>query len=329
MPNQSLPVVLVTHTLPEGWLDPFAGRVETFVGPPDATRLAPELEARLAEAEGLFTLLTIPVNEALLERAPRLRVVSNMAVGVDNVDLAACTRRGIPVGHTPGVLTAGTADLALALLLAIARRLAEASQDARAGRWTTWSPTGWLGADLHGATLGIVGMGKIGRAVAKRAAGFGLRFVYTDSQPQPEIDSRLGAMFQTLPDLLRQSDFVSLHVPLTAETRRMIGRDALQAMKPSACLINTSRGPVVDTEALTVALQEGWIAGAALDVTDPEPLPPDHPLYSLPNCLIVPHIGSATWNTRRAMAQLACENLLAGLAGERLPHCANPEVYRE
>jgi lactate dehydrogenase-like 2-hydroxyacid dehydrogenase len=261
-------------------------------------------------------------------KAPHLRVVSNMAVGVDNIDLAACTRRGIPVGNTPGVLTDGTADLAMAILLAAARRLPEASQDARQGRWTTWSPTGWLGADLRGATLGLVGLGKIGQAVAERARGFGLRLVYAETEPNPEAEARLGAAFLPLPELLSQSDFVSLHVPLTVETRGLIDTRALKTMKPNAILVNTSRGPVVETGALVNALSAGWIAGAALDVTDPEPLPADHPLYSLPNCLVVPHIGSATWNTRRRMAERACENLLAGLEGKQLPHCANPEVYQ-
>lgn len=327
MTAANLPLVLVTHTLPEGWLDLLEGQCRLLLGPEDATDLSPQLRERLAEAEGLFTLLTVKVDQALLSEAPRLRVVSNMAVGVDNIDLEACTQRGIPVGNTPGVLTDGTADLAMALLLAIARRLPEASLDAKEGRWKTWSPTGWLGADLRGATLGIVGLGKIGQAVAERAGGFGLRLIYTETQPNPQAGQRLGAAFVTLPELLQQSDFVSLHVPLTEDTRRLIDEAALQLMKPTAILVNTSRGPVVDTAALLRALRAGWIRAAALDVTDPEPLPPDHPLYSLPNCLIVPHIGSATWNTRRRMAERACQNLLAGLAGERLPFCANPEVY--
>jgi lactate dehydrogenase-like 2-hydroxyacid dehydrogenase len=285
------------------------------------------LAERLDEAEGLFTLLTVRVDGDLLSGAPQLRVVSNMAVGVDNIDLDACTNRGIPVGNTPGVLTDGTADLAIALLLAIARRLPEASQDAREGRWTTWSPTGWLGADLHGATLGLIGFGKIGQAVAERARGFGLKLIYSETEPNPEAEKRFGAAFVSLPDLLGQSDFVTLHVPLTPSTRSLIDESALKQMKPTAILVNTSRGPVVDSDALTRALSEGWIQAAALDVTDPEPLPPDHPLFHMQNCLVVPHIGSATWDTRRRMAERACQNLLAGLSGERLPFCANPEVY--
>ena len=325
--KQSLPLVLVTHRLPEGWLDLLEGKVSMMVGPREASELAPELAARLDKAEGLYALLTVKVGKDLLDQAPRLKVVSNMAVGVDNIDLEACTRRGIPVGNTPGVLTAGTADLTIAILLAAARRLPEASRDAREGRWTTWSPTGWLGADLQGATLGIVGLGKIGSAVAERAKGFGVKLIYADTSDHPEIERKLGAARLALEDLLRESDFVSLHVPLTAETTGLINEEALRMMKATAILVNASRGPVVDSEALRRALTEGWIAAAALDVTDPEPLPAEHPLYGLDNCLIVPHIGSATRNTRRGMAERACENLLAGLAGRRLPYCANPEVY--
>lgn len=323
-----LPFVIVTHSLPEDWLSPLEGRVKTLVGPREPSGFSPELLERLPEAEGLFTLLVDQVDERLLERAPRLRVISNMAVGVDNINLAACTQRGLPVGNTPGVLTEGTADLTMALLLSAARRLPQASQDARQGLWTTWSPTGWLGADLSGATLGIIGLGKIGLAVARRARGFGLNLVYTDSHPCPGPEAELGMTCLPLESLLRRSDFVSLHVPLLPSTRGLINHQTLRLMKPTAILINAARGPIVDTEALTQALTEGWIAGAALDVTDPEPLPPAHPLFNLPNCLIVPHIGSATHGTRKAMAETACRNLLAGLAGLPLPFCVNPQVYQ-
>ncbi len=319
-----LPWVLVTHHLPETWLKSLQDRCRLVIGPEDATFLAPELEANLDKSEGLLTLLTIRVTADLLERAPRLRVVSNMAVGVDNIDLLACTRRGIPVGNTPDVLTEGTADLTMALLLAVARGLVSASQDARLGLWKTWRPAGWLGADLNGATLGIVGLGKIGQAVSQRAQAFGMKILYTD----PTDRARAGATRVPLDRLLAESDFVSLHLPLIPATRALINEAALRKMKPSAYLINAARGPIVETAALIKALQEGWIAGCGLDVTDPEPLPSNHPLYTCPNCLIVPHIGSATWNTRRRMAELACENLLAGLANKPLPHCVNPEVYK-
>jgi len=300
-----------------------------IIGPPDANEISPDLEAHLWEAEGIYSLLTIRISAETLSKAPHLKVISNMAVGFDNIDVAACTMRGIPVGHTPGVLTDGTADLTMAILLAAARRLLEANSDAREGRWTTWSPTGWLGADLHDATLGIIGMGKIGQAVAKRARGFGMQIVYCDSVRRREIEKELEATWLDFSELLQISDFVSLHVPLNSDTYQLMNVDSLRKMKKTAFLINTSRGPVVDTQMLVQALQENWIGGAALDVTDPEPLPPDHPLFSFTNCLVVPHIGSATWNTRRRMAELACENLLAGLQGKHLPHTANPEVYKD
>ncbi len=317
------PLVIMTHTLPGAWIASLQGKCRLEVGPQDATYLAPELEALLPQAEGLFCLLTIPVRETLLSKAPHLRVVSNMAVGYDNIDLAACTRRGIPVGNTPGVLTEGTADLTMALLLAVARNIPSASQDAREGRWKTWSPAGWLGADLNGAILGIIGMGKIGQAVAQRARGFGMRIVYTDEIERPVSPAEK----LPLESLLKSSDFVSLHVPLTPETKYLINEKSLRLMKRTAYLINAARGPIVEPYALYHALKDGQIAGAGLDVTDPEPLPADHPLYSLRNCLIVPHIGSATLDTRRRMAELACENLLAGLEGRHLPNCVNPEVY--
>ncbi len=324
-----LPTVVVTHTLPEGWLDLLQDHCRLIIGPPDANEISADLNAHLGEAEGIYSLLTIRIDAETLSRALRLKVISNMAVGFDNIDVAACTQRGIPVGHTPGVLTDGTADLTMAILLAAARRLLEANADARMGRWTTWSPTGWLGRDLSGATLGIIGMGQIGQAVAKRAQGFGMRIVYCDSLPRKEIEEELGALRLDFQELLPLSDFISLHVPLSPQTRQMINSDALRKMKKTALLINTSRGPVVDTQALIQALEENWIGGAALDVTDPEPLPADHKLFSLRNCLVVPHIGSATWNTRRRMAELACENLLAGLQGRHLLYIANPEVYKD
>ena len=324
----ALPLVLLSHPLPPEWISSLQGRVRLLVGPAEPPGFAPHLLEQIGEAEGILCLLTDVVDETLLDAAPRLRVVSNMAVGFDNIDSAACTRRGIPVGNTPGVLTDATADLSMALLLSAARRLPKAAMDARDGFWRTWTPTGWLGADLHGATLGIVGMGKIGKAVAERAGGFGLSLIYTDSKQLPEVEAAHAAQYRSLDELLRESDFVSLHCPLTTRTRGLIDEAALQKMKRSAVLVNTARGPIVVSDSLVRALREGWIAAAALDVTDPEPLPTHHPLYDLPNCLVVPHIGSATHGTRRRMAEMACENLLAGLDGVRLPNHVNPQVYK-
>jgi lactate dehydrogenase-like 2-hydroxyacid dehydrogenase len=323
----ALPLVILAHSLPLEWISLLQNRVQLLTGPADPPGFAPQLFEQIGEVEGIFCLLTDKIDQPLLDAAPRLRVVSNMAVGFDNVDVGACTRRGIPVGNTPGILTDATADLTMALLLSSARILPQASRDAREGLWRTWSPVGWLGADLRGATLGIVGMGKIGKAVTERSKGFGLRIIYTDDKRLPDVEENFGAQYRHLDDLLGESDFVSLHCPLTAQTRGLMDAEKLHKMKRTAILINTSRGPVVVTDALVRALEDGWIAGAGLDVTDPEPLPPDHPLYKLPNCLIAPHIGSATHGARRRMAEMACENLLAGLAGEKLPHCVNPKVY--
>jgi glyoxylate reductase len=249
-------------------------------------------------------------------------------VGHDNVDVAAATARGIPVGNTPGVLTETTADMAFALLMAAARRIVEGADYVRAGRWRTWGPTLLLGHDVHGATLGIVGMGRIGQALARRASGFDMKVTYFDPYCDEAKLPREGVGQRCeLDQLLAESDFVSLHVPLTEDTHHLIDAEALAKMKATAVLVNTSRGPVVDPDALYDALRDGQIAYAALDVTDPEPLPDGHKLLTLSNCLVVPHIASASHATRTRMAVMAAENLLAGLRGERLPNCVNPQVY--
>lgn len=269
----------------------------------------------VSDIEGLLCMLTDMIDEELIAAAPDLEVVSQMAVGVDNIDVAACDRRGIAVGHTPGVLTETVADTAFALLASIVRRLPEGEKVVRRGEWGPWSPSFLNGRDLHGTTLGIVGMGRIGNAVARRAGGFGMKIVYTSPRESSEVEA------QRIPlgDLLEVADHVVVCVALNDETHHLIGRGALAAMKSSAYLVNVSRGPVVDTGALVEALRAGAIAGAALDVTDPEPLPPDHPLLELPNCLVVPHIASSSLKTRRAMALLAVDNLVAALTGAELP----------
>jgi glyoxylate reductase len=276
---------------------------------------------RVSGCDGILTLLTDRVDDELLDAAgPGLRVVSNYAVGYDNVDVAACVRRGVAVGNTPGVLTETTADLAWALLMAAARRLPEGDRYVRAGQWRTWGPMLLLGPDVHGATVGIVGFGRIGQAVARRAKGFGMEILYHDLTRLPESVTRpLGATYASLEDLLARSDFVSLHVNLSEETRHLININTLAAMKPTAILVNTSRGGVVDQIALADALRDGTIWAAALDVTDPEPIPVDDPLIGLDNCLIVPHIASASRATRGKMAAMAAANLLAGVRGEPLP----------
>jgi glyoxylate reductase len=298
--------VFVTRRLPGTALKRLAAEHEVDVWP---ERMPPPPEVvreRAARVDGLLALLTDRIDASLIESCPDLRVISNYAVGSDNVDLEAAAARGIPVGITPDVLTEATADLAFAGLLAAARRLPEALAAVREGRWQTWEPDWLLGHDVHGATLGIVGYGRIGRAVARRAEGFSMRILATPRVP--------------LDELLARSDAVTLHVPLTSETRYLIDADALARMKPTAILVNTARGGVVDQHALARALHRGEIAGASLDVTDPEPLPPDHPLLDAPNLLVLPHIGSATHTARERMADLAVDNLLAGLAGTPLPH---------
>ncbi len=309
-------VVVVPAEVPADWLAPLAAapELEMLVGIDQA-----EHEGRLAEVVGLLSLLTQRIDAALLDRLPALRVVANMAVGFDNVDRAALAARGVVLGNTPGVLTDATADLTFALLLAAARQVVTAAADAREGRWQTWTPDGWLGVELRGAVLGIVGLGKIGFAVAERARGFGMELVYASRAAHPEA-GRLPARHVELDELLACSDFVSLHVPLSPETRGMIDAAALARMKPGSVLINTARGPIVDQDALLAALKSGHLRAAALDVTDPEPLPPTHPLFARRNCIILPHIGSATERTRRRMAELACLNLIAGVRGLPLVH---------
>lgn len=323
------PRVFVTRIIPEGGLALIRAACDADVWDEELPPPRSALLLRAQGIDGLLCLLTDRIDGEVMDAAgPGLRVISNHAVGYDNIDIAAATARGIPVGNTPGILTETTADFAFALLMAAARRVAEGADYVRAGKWRTWGPMILLGHDIHGATLGLVGMGRIGQAMARRAGGFGMKVIYYD----PYFDSTGRAAGEpeavdSLDALLAEADFISLHVPLTNETHHLIDAVALAKAKPTAVLINTSRGPVVDTEALQDALAAGQIAYAALDVTDPEPLPADHKLLALPNCLVVPHIASASWATRTRMAVMAAENLLAGLRGDRLPHCANPEVY--
>ena len=321
--------VFVSRVIPSAGLDLLVAETDARVWQDELPPSRDELLAAVEGCAGILTLLTDRVDAELLDRAgPDLKVVSNFAVGFDNIDVAECTRRGIPVGNTPGVLTETTADLAWALLMAAARRVVEGADYVRAGRWRTWGPMLLMGPDVHGATLGIVGFGRIGQAVARRARGFGMTVLYHEPDPLPrEVTDPLGAEYAELDDLLGRSDFVSLHVNLTDTTRGLVNAERLRLMKPTAVLVNTARGPVVDSRALHDALRDGVIGAAALDVTDPEPIPLGDPLVGLPNCLIVPHIASASPATRGRMAEMAAENLLAGLRGERLPTPVNPEVY--
>jgi len=306
--------IFVTRKLPGDAVERLAADHEVEIWEEDRPIERAELLRRAAGATGLLCTLVDRVDADLLDALPDLRAIANYAVGVDNIDLAAAAQRDVAVGNTPDVLTETTADLTFALILACARGLLPAAADVRAGRWTTWSPQGWLGRDVHGATLGIVGAGAIGRAVARRAGGFGMSVLFNGRRPQEG--------HVPLEELLAGSDFVSLHPPLTGETRGLIGERELRAMKPTAVLVNTARGPIVDAVALRRALEEGWIAAAGLDVTDPEPLPADDPLLDAPNLIVLPHIGSASHATREAMARLAVENLRAAMAGRPMPHPA-------
>jgi len=322
--------VFVSRRIPDDGLDLIREACDLELWDDELPPSRTELLRAVAGCEGILTLLTDRVDDELLDAAgPQLRVVSDLAVGYDNVDVPACTRRRIAVGNTPGVLTETTADLAFALLMAGARRIAEGDRLVRAGGWRTWGPLSFLGTDVHGSTLGIVGFGRIGQAVARRATGFGMPLLYAGRhRAAPEEEAAAGgASFVPLDELLARSDFVSVHVPLGPATRRLIGAAELRRMKPTAILINTSRGPVVDQAALYEALRDGIIGGAALDVTDPEPMPGGDPLLTLDNCLVVPHIASASRATRGRMAAMAAANLIAGVRGERLPNPVNPEIY--
>jgi lactate dehydrogenase-like 2-hydroxyacid dehydrogenase len=320
------PQVFVSRIFPKTGLEQVRRACRADVWPEEVPPARERLIELVRGVDGLLCMLSDPVDEQVIAAAgPSLKVISTYAVGFDNIDVSAATARGIAVGHTPGVLTETTADLALALILGAARRIVEGADFARAGKWKTWGPTLLLGRDVHRATLGILGLGRIGRAVARRARGFEMEVIFHDpSTGAAEVDSARSVSFD---ELLARADFLSLHVPLTDQTRGLFDAAVLARMKPTAALINTARGQIVDHDALGDALESGRLGYAALDVTDPEPLPPEHRLYSLDNCLIIPHLGSASVQTRSKMAEMAAANLLAGLRGERPPHCVNPEVF--
>ena len=317
--------VFVTRQLPPATLERLSAHCdlevwEDFMPPPYEVILE-----KVSQLSGLVCLLTDRIDARLMDAGPSLKVISNMAVGFDNIDVVAASARGIPVGNTPDVLTETTADFAFALLMAVARRIPEAKQYIHEGKWRTWHPTVLSGQDIYGATLGIVGFGRIGRALSRRASGFNMRVLVDTLEPEAEV-SEAGGEKVRLDELLRESDYVSLHVPLTEDTKHLISKDELAAMKPTAVLINTSRGGVVDPAALYEALRDGVILAAGLDVTEPEPIALDDPLLTLDNCLVMPHIASASVATRRKMAEMAVDNVIAGLHGQPLPTCVNPEV---
>ena len=323
------PRVYVTRILPKEAMD----RVNSFCdaktwdGPLPPPRDV--LEENVVNIEGLLSLLTDKIDAALMDKAPKLKVISNYAVGFDNVDVPAATKRGIIVGNTPGVLTETTADLAFALMMAAGRRIVEGDKEVRAGKWKTWGPMILLGQDIHGATLGIIGLGRIGASVARRAKGFGMKIIYYDIIRNENVEKELGIQYTDLNSLLSQSDFITIHTNLTKETHHLISSKQFELMKRTGILVNTSRGPIVDNMALYEALRSKKIAYAGLDVTEPEPLPADHPLLTLDNVIVVPHIASASVASRTKMGLMAADNLIAGLKGEMLPNPVNPQVLKK
>jgi lactate dehydrogenase-like 2-hydroxyacid dehydrogenase len=318
----STPSIFISRAIPDAGIDLIraVASVDVWPGP-----LGPPRDELLRQVAGRHGVLLLPserVDDELLDAAgPSLRVISTFSVGYEHIDVAACLRHGVAAGHTPGVLTETTADTAWSLLMAGARRIAEADRYVRAGRWPGGAIDDLIGVDIHGAKLGIVGFGRIGQAVARRSMGFGMTVVYhSRNRVSADVEAELGARWLPLDELLAEADFVSVHAPLGTDTHHLIDAAALARMKPTAVLINTARGGLVDTDALLAALDSGSIRAAALDVTDPEPLPADHPLVGRDDCVIIPHIGSATVATRNVMSTMAAENLLAGLNGEALPH---------
>jgi glyoxylate reductase len=317
------PKVYVTRHLPAAAWNELVQHCEVEIWDQETPPPYEVIREHLHDKQGLLCLLTDRIDAGLMDAGPQLKVISQVAVGYDNVDVKAATQRKIRVGNTPGVLTDATADFAFTLLLAAARRLGEGIDYVRAGKWVTWGLTLLLGKDVYGATLGIVGFGRIGQALARRARGFDMRILYYDRQRYPQAEAELGAAYRPLDELLQESDFVSLHVSLNQETKGMIDRRAFHLMKPDAILINTARGPIVNRDDLYQALKSGQIAYAALDVTDPEPLPADDLLLALPNLIVVPHIASATVTSRTQMALMAVQNLVAGVQGQPLPYPVN------
>jgi glyoxylate reductase len=323
------PKVFITRLIPNVGLERIKQQCEAQVWEEQLPPPYSVIRDKVAECDGMVSLLTDKIDAALMDAAPRLKVISNYAVGFNNIDIPAATARGIAVGNTPGVLTDATADMAFCLLMAAARRIVEGHGYTLAGKWKTWEPLGHLGQDLVGRTLGVVGMGRIGNALAKRChGGWDMKILYCDVHRNEAAEKNLGAKHVDFETLLRKSDFVSVHTDLNDKTRALFNEEQFKKMKRTAVFINTARGPIVDQRALCEALKSGTIFAAGLDVTDPEPPNADDPLLKLPNIIIAPHIASATIHTRDAMAEICASNLIAGLSGQKLPAWVNPEVEK-
>lgn len=324
------PGVFVAAHIPEAGTDLLKDSFELDIWTDEAPPDRQTFLDRIADKEGLIAIpgKTTAMDREALDHAPDLKVVSSYSVGYDHIDVGEATKRGILVTNTPDVLTDATADVAFGLLLMTARRMGEGERMVRTGKWKHWGPRTLLGQQAAGSSLGIVGLGRIGAAMARRAQGFSMKLFYTGRHRNAQLEEELGITFLPMEEMLETCDFISLHCPLTPETTGLIGEPELRAMKPGAILVNTSRGPVVDTQALCRALKEGWIAGAGLDVFDREPLPMDSPLLELENVVLEPHIGSASRQAREGMAVMAAGNLLAAMAGKRPPQLVNPEAWK-
>ena len=322
------PRVYVTRQIFPDALDLIEKFAELELWPDDEPPSPEQLMEAMSNIDGAIINVMDRIDAPLLDAAPKLRVLSQVAAGLDNIDIPEATKRDIMVGYTPGVLAKSTADLAFALLLAVARRVVESDKWVREGNWKiSHHPMFWLGSEVNGSTLGILGLGGIGLEMAKRGLGFDMKVLYHSRTRKRDLEKEYGLKYASFKRVLAESDFLSIHVPLTPQTNHFIGEKQLKMMKPSSILVNLSRGPVVDTDALHQALTKGTIAGAGLDVFDPEPVPTDHPILGLDNVVVLPHIGSASNRSRRDMHLLAARNLVAGLNGDRLEECANPEVY--
>ena len=324
------PRVFVSRAIFPEWYQKIEAEADSELWPDELPPPRDVLLEKVRGIDGLLCLLTDKVDAELMDTAgPQLKVISQIAVGFDNIDIAEATKRSIPVGNTPEVLTQTTADATFALLMAAARRIVESSQAVHQGKWLTWHPLHYLGQDVYGSTLGIIGMGRIGLEVAKRAFGFDMTVIYTDVARREDLEAQYPIRYVDQNTLLRESDFVTLHTVLNETTYHLIGEEELGMMRPTAVLVNAARGPVIDPKALYRALRDGVIAAAALDVTEPEPIAMDDPLLTLDSCVIVPHIASASVKTRGEMSRIAAQNILNGLKGERLLTCVNPEVYSD
>lgn len=320
------PKVYVTRRIPESGVKLLQESCEVEIWDSDEVVPRDVFLKAVADKDGVLCLLTDKVDAETLDVAKNAKIFANMAVGFDNIDVDECTQRGVMASNTPGVLTDTTADFAFTLLMAAARRIREGHEFVHAGKWTTWGPLLLMGQDIHHATLGLIGLGRIGTEMARRGQGFSMRVIYNDVVRREDLEQELGLEYADFDTVLKESDFVSLHVPYMPATHHLISTDQLASMKESAVLINTARGAIVDPQALYTALKSGEIWAAGLDVTEPEPIPMDDPLLTLDNCLIAPHIASASFNTRSDMSELAANNILAAIAGERPPTILNPEV---